>query len=84
MLLEEASGCVGDQFYVAEFLNIVPHFCLNGLLLIFQENETVVERALLRFKDRFSLMNLLPSWENRGLPVFEQGMPAFTFCQGCF
>eukprot|EP00112_Aurelia_sp_Birch-Aquarium-sp1_P017743 Seg415.2 transcript_id=Seg415.2/GoldUCD/mRNA.D3Y31 product="putative 28S rRNA" protein_id=Seg415.2/GoldUCD/D3Y31 len=38
-----------------------------------QENETVIERALLRFKETFSLVNLLPSWENRGLPVFEQG-----------
>ena len=42
--------------------------------LLFQENEMVVERALKRFDDKFSLLDLMPSWEHRGLDSFEFGL----------
>ena len=40
---------------------------------LFKENEDVVEAALRRNCDRFTLEHCLPSWIHRGLPVFPGG-----------
>ena len=46
----------------------------NEIVLVFQENEYVVEGALKEFHSSFQLQHILPQWEQRGLPVFEGGM----------
>eukprot|EP00794_Sanderia_malayensis_P006004 gene6005-6702_t len=51
----------------------VRKVCYSTCSIHQEENENVVERCLLRVKNKFTLVNLLPSWKHRGLSSFEEG-----------
>ena len=52
----------------------LPFYTLQTLICIFskKENELVIQAALQKNKD-FKLVNFMPQWKQRGLPIFKEG-----------